>query len=148
MPNGAFDGLSRLAHLDLSFNDISVVGPDAFSATTRRQLRYLDLSSNKFRCDCQCLWFQAWYLNAKEIFPGYDDEYACDNLEGLSLSSFALAPQACLLSRAANVAIVTSLTMVLAALTAAAAVFRCRWQLRLLLYEAFRYDHGSTNKDI
>ncbi|KAK7108145.1 toll-like receptor 13 [Littorina saxatilis] len=148
IPDGAFDGLPYLAYLDLSYNQLSVVGPDAFNDVTRQRFVQLYLAGNTLQCSCDLMWFQAWMKASPSVFREGDspaDEYKCDNMQDIIVTKFVLNEQACMLSKNTLVMIIYTITIAITTLTIASAVFRSRWHLRLLLYEVFR-GRGETRR--
>ena len=137
LPDGLFDGLS-LTHLDLNRNRLSVIKESTFNASTRDRFRFLDLSGNPFDCSCDLLWFQGWFHSNASLFSRSWTGYECKNLQGTDLASFYMNPQACLLSRAACMFVLVSVAMVTLTTILASTLYRYRWHIRLLLYEAFR----------
>ncbi|XP_070188929.1 toll-like receptor 2 [Littorina saxatilis] len=138
IPDGAFDSIPRLTHLYLQSNRISVVSPDTFSADTRRRLKWLDLSFNPFHCSCDVLWFRAWLRVSPSLFYSHRPYYNCKNIPSTSITQFSLNEQSCMLSESTSIMIIYTIAIIIVTLTTASAVFRCRWHLRLLLYEVFR----------
>ena len=139
IPDGLFDGLLQLTHLDLSDNQISEVSPDTFSAVTRGRLVSLGLGDNPFRCSCEILWFQSWMKSNPSLF-GQDNDYTyrCDNLPNTEIVRFVMNEQACLFNHDTYVMIVYLGSLVILTFTVVFTLFRYRWHLRLVLYQACR----------
>ena len=138
IPDNTFGELSHLRHVDLGENQILVVTQDMFNAATRKQLSFIDLSGNPFMCTCDILWFKRWLVANATLFKQSWTTYDCHNLPNTSLQYFHLPAQACMLSQSASIIIIGSVSLVIVTLTVVFSVFRFRWHLRLLLYEAFR----------
>ncbi|XP_076467077.1 toll-like receptor 2 type-2 [Babylonia areolata] len=145
LPDGIVDHLN-LTYLGLEGNKISVIRESMFSATTRNRLTRLDLSGNPFHCSCDLLWFQAWFLSRPALFSQSRMTYQCKNLPGTELASFVMNPQACLLSHDVSTFIIISVSMVMVVSTLVTVLFRYRWHIRLLLYEAFRGRHAQLRR--
>ena len=138
LDDGLFDHLSHLEHLDIGRNQIPTIGPDTFRAATRSRLQSLDLSGNPFTCSCNILWFRSWLVSSATLFKNSYTTYDCHNLQSTSLQHFHLPAQACMLTQSASIMIIGSVSFVIITMTVVFSVFRFRWHLRLLLYEAFR----------
>ncbi|PVD36494.1 hypothetical protein C0Q70_03478 [Pomacea canaliculata] len=137
LPDGAFDTMTSLQTLVLTSNRLSVIRQSTFSPETRARLHNLDVANNPFMCSCDLTWFQQWFVSSPGLFASYQGSYSCEDL-GVSLSSFYLSEQACLLSTGVYTLTVVAAAMVIVTLTLTIVVFRYRWHFRLLMYEAFR----------
>ena len=105
---------------------------------TRRRLQLVDLSGDQFMCTCDLMWFRDWLVsNVTQFTPSWYT-YHCKNLPGLSVQEFFLAEQACLFSQPTYLFITISFTVLILTMTFISGLFRFRWHLRLMLYEAFR----------
>ncbi|XP_070191358.1 toll-like receptor Tollo [Littorina saxatilis] len=62
----------------------------------------------------------------------------CNNIQGTKLADLIMADQACLLSQSVNVAIILVTSAMIVTLITVSLIFRCRWHIRLALYEVFR----------
>ena len=140
IPDDLFDSMKNLTDLNLSRNQIQVVSEETFSPATRSRLRHLDLSGNPFVCDCDLLWFQAWFTSFPSLFRNADSNYSCANIPDTPLKNFWQAEQACLLSRETSTAIIGSVVSFLIILTIVSLIYQHRWHIRLML--AFR-GHGE-----
>nr|KAG5712894.1 hypothetical protein BaRGS_007491 [Batillaria attramentaria] len=138
IPDGAFDTLTNLTYLDLNDNRISVVREYTFSAATARRLRHLDVSGNPFTCSCQLLWFRNWLVSDSALFNRSYSPYTCSNFRNTSVMSFYLPEQTCLFSPEVNKFIVVVVTLLLLTMILVSSLYRYRWHIRLVLYEAFR----------
>ncbi|KAK7100937.1 toll-like receptor 2 [Littorina saxatilis] len=139
IPEGVFDHLRHLTHLDVSNSRITTVSSDTFSNDVRGRLRHLDLSGNFFRCDCDLLWFRDWLRAANHtVFNNSWTRYMCRNMPGVPVTDFTINPQVCLLSHDVSVITMVVVTLLILMLTLVAVFFRYRWHIRLLLYEVFR----------
>ena len=138
IPDGAFDGNPHLRQLQLNDNRIKTIRETTFSQRTRQGLEWLDLSGNPFSCDCDLRWFSDWLRANRSLFSRYKSHYNCSNLGGTPVASFHMVDQACLLARDTSKFIVASVVILILGLTLVSALFRYRWHLRLVLYEAFR----------
>ena len=138
LPDGAFDSLTALTTLEININQIQTIASSAFSPETRKRLTHLDLSHNPFRCDCDILWFQSWFLSSPSVFSNSRGSYNCSNVLDTDLSAFHMARQACLLDRDTSIFISVVVGLLLVTGSLVAVFFRYRWYLRLLLHEAFR----------
>nr|ARQ14828.1 toll-like recptor 10 [Oncomelania hupensis] len=146
LPDGVFDQLTNLTELDLSDNELTTIGPSTFNPQTQSGLQKLDLSGNKFRCDCSILWFKEWYLSHSELFePGYDG-YFCDNDPRYPLSKLMLREQVCYFSQFTYKIIISVISMFFIVFTSATAILPYRWHIRLLMYEAFRGSGDARYK--
>nr|KAG5694086.1 hypothetical protein BaRGS_033705 [Batillaria attramentaria] len=56
----------------------------------------------------------------------------------MDIQSFYMAEQACLMSRGAYASVAVGVAMLISILTLVSLLFRYRWHIRLVLYEAFR----------
>ena len=138
LSDSVFDQLGQLKHLDLGRNQIRAISHNTFSAVTRSRLKSMDLSGNPFTCSCDLLWFQDWLVSNPSLFKKSWTTYDCHNLPDTSLQHFHLPAQACMISQSASIMIIGSISFVIITMTVVFSVFRFRWHLRLLLYEAFR----------
>ncbi|KAK7114074.1 hypothetical protein V1264_000198 [Littorina saxatilis] len=138
IPEGVFDGLQNLTHLDISNSRITTVREGTFSGDLIGRLEHLDLSGNFFRCDCDLLWFRWWLRSNTSLFDNSWSVYQCQNLPDTNVTYFQMNEQVCLMSHDASVFTVVVVTLLMIILTLVAVVFRYRWAIRLLLYEAFR----------
>ncbi|XP_076453667.1 toll-like receptor 2 [Babylonia areolata] len=141
VPDGAFDILFGLNSLDLHNNKIKTINEHTFSKHLRKTLARLRLEFNPLVCSCDLRWFTHWFLT--ERFDVFEDsntttKYVCGNLPGVALANFSMADQACLLSQEVNLLLIQSCGIFILLLTLASLVFRYRWHIRLLMYEAFR----------
>nr|KAG5697067.1 hypothetical protein BaRGS_001983 [Batillaria attramentaria] len=139
IPDGAFNKLTGLSILDISNNRISRVQEGAFSTATRKRLGHLDLSGNPFTCSCDLLWFRDWLASDVSVFNNSYTTYRCSDVTHQNVTSFYLDKQACLLSPGASMYIIATCTLLILTLTLASWLYRYRWHIRLVLYEAF---HG------
>jgi hypothetical protein len=139
LPEGVFDSLLHLTHLDLSGNKITLISPHTFSTELRQQFTVLDLGQNPFVCSCDLMWFRQWYIGDRSLFNQTESLYVCrDKQLKLTFEQFNLHPQACLLSQEVSSIVIFFSTVVVTSMTAFLVLFRFRWHLRLVLYEAFR----------
>ncbi|KAK7113516.1 hypothetical protein V1264_012789 [Littorina saxatilis] len=138
LPDGVLDGLVNLQVLDMGANQISVVKETTFSQNTRDRLQSVDLSGNPFDCSCDLRWFQSWLASGPKALTHSRFKYTCSNLPNTNVTSFYLSDQACLLSRDTNVLMVSCLSLLLVVMTTVFPLYRYRWHLRLMLYEAVR----------
>ncbi|XP_070209299.1 toll-like receptor 13 [Littorina saxatilis] len=142
IPDGAFDLHPHLTFLLLSHNTISVIRETTFSESTRTQFVTLLLGYNPFVCSCDLLWFRTWLASNRSLFyelPFRDSpEYNCTNIPGKMVERFTMVHQACLLSREASTQVTVIFSLSFFVFTVASLLFRYRWHLRLILYEAFR----------
>jgi toll-like receptor 13 len=85
------------------------------------------------------VWFRHWYLTTTSLFNLTDPRYSCRDKDlKLDLVHFSMVPQACLLSPQLSANIVFFSSILVTSFTAFLLLFRFRWHLRLVLYEAFR----------
>nr|QNL15318.1 toll-like receptor 13 [Littorina littorea] len=138
LPDGVVDNLLSLTELDLGFNQIIVVKETTFSPETLQRLQRLDLSGNAFDCSCDLRWFQSWLASGPKVLKHPYFKYMCSNLRDTNVTSFYMSEQACLLSRDTNVLMVSCLSLLLVVMTTVFPLYRYRWHLRLMLYEAVR----------
>ncbi|XP_076438358.1 toll-like receptor 4 [Babylonia areolata] len=141
IPDGAFDFLDRLLILILSNNKIKTINKHTFSENTLRGLSALTLDMNPFHCSCELRWFQNWFVTHQELFTERvleGNRYSCQNIPGTALANFSMADQACLLGREVSGFIIQGSSAFIATLLLVSLVFRFRWHIRLLMYEAFR----------
>nr|QNL15315.1 toll-like receptor 11 [Littorina littorea] len=138
LPDGVLDGLVNLQVLDMGANQISVVKETTFSQNTRDRLQRVDLSGNPFDCSCDLRWFQSWLASGPKALTHSRFKYTCSNLPDTNVTSFYLSEQACLFSRDINVLMVSCLSLLLVVMTTVFPLYRYRWHLRLMLYEAVR----------
>nr|KAG5694688.1 hypothetical protein BaRGS_010014 [Batillaria attramentaria] len=138
IPDGTFDANTHLTKLSINDNKISVVREATFSKVVRSSLRKLDLSGNPFVCDCGLRWFQAWFVAHRSLFGHFRKDYSCNNLPNIDVTSFYVADQACLLSQEALILIIVAVSLLLVVFITSSAVYHFRWDIRLVLYQAFR----------
>ncbi|KAK7113515.1 hypothetical protein V1264_012788 [Littorina saxatilis] len=138
LPDGVVDSLLNLQQFDMNSNQIYLVRESTFSLATRDRLQQLDLSHNPFECSCDLRWFQSWLASGPKVLKKTRYSYTCSNLPDTNVTSFYLSDQACLLGRDTNVLIVSSLSLLLVVMTTVFPLYRYRWHLRLMLYEAVR----------
>jgi hypothetical protein len=139
LPEGVFDSLLHLTYLDLSGNKTTYISPHTFSTELRAQFTVLDLGQNPFVCSCDLMWFRQWYIGDRRLFKQTQPLYVCrDKQLKLTFEQFNLHPQACLLSQEVSSIVIFFGTVVVTSMTAFLVLFRLRWHLRLVLYEAFR----------
>ncbi|XP_070188458.1 toll-like receptor 3 [Littorina saxatilis] len=138
LPEGVVDKLVNLQKLNMGSNQISVIKETTFSRATRDRLDRLDLSGNPFVCSCNLRWFQSWLASGPKVLKHPRYKYTCSNLPDTNVTSFYLSEQACLLSRDTNVLMVSCLSLLLVVMTTVFPLYRYRWHLRLMLYEAVR----------
>lgn len=143
VPEGVFDAMINLRTLDIALNGIQVITEKTFNEATRRRLEHIDLSGNPFHCSCDIIWFQQWLVSSPALFNRSWKSYECSNAPNTNLSSFYLSDQACLPSHDAYTFTMVCVGILLFALTICSALFRYRWHIRLVLYEAFR---GGANR--
>jgi Leucine-rich repeat (LRR) protein len=93
------DHLINLTDLSLSHNELKIIGENVFSEETRKRLVKLDLSGNKFTCDCSVLWFKRWLLSFPHLFSASFSRYLCANDPGVPVSGLILPEQACYFSQ-------------------------------------------------
>ena len=138
VPAGAFDLCPKLRILDLSQNKISVVTENTFNAGTWNRLYRLNLGNNPFACSCALLWFKSWLTSNPTPVYRFRNRYDCNNIPGTRVEDFTMVRQACLLDRETSIRVVVTCTVLILTLTVFCLVFRYRWHVRLVLYEAFR----------
>jgi hypothetical protein len=140
LPEGVFDTLKKkIVFLDLSGNKLTVVSEQIFGLEMRQQLHALDLAQNPFVCSCDLVWFRQWYMNERSLFNVSEPQYSCrDQHVKKTVEHFYLHPQACMLSPLMSGVIIFVNTVLVTSLTSFLLLFRYRWHLRLVLYEAFR----------
>jgi len=141
LPDGTFDVLPNLQYLDISGNKISTVSEKTFSKDTRRGLSKILLANNPFVCSCDLMWFKAWLASSHSLFYSSSyrrHKYNCSNIPETGVTEFSIELQACLLTREMSVQIIFSCSSLIFTLTLVSLLFRYRWHIRLLLYEAFR----------
>nr|KAG5714326.1 hypothetical protein BaRGS_018543 [Batillaria attramentaria] len=143
IPDGAFDHFTNLSILKLQNNRLSRIEEGTFSESTRSRLTSLDISENPFQCSCDIMWFRNWLRTQPGLFPEAKNGYRCSNLGGVSITSYDLNEQACLLNHEVYVFMTVSLTLLLLFLSLLVLVYRYRWNLRLLLYET---SAGRTDR--
>jgi hypothetical protein len=150
IPKETFETLGKLKVLELSKNRLSVVRSQMFPAELIHNLQFLGLSRNPYICSCELMWFRDLFLSDGKLFVSYsseisrykqnfglDQSFVCDNLN-INLTMFTMSSQACLLSQETCVLITYTCSLLILSLTTFLLLFAYRWQLRLLLYEAFR----------
>ncbi|XP_070209265.1 toll-like receptor 13 [Littorina saxatilis] len=137
IPDGAFAGNPLLEELNLNDNHVTTVTRTTFTVANRYSFKQLDLSGNPFSCDCDLRWFSDWLRSNKTLFKHSRSLYNCSKLHQ-EVASFTIPDQACMLSPDTSEFIVVSVSLLLMVMTLVSAVFRYRWHIRLLLYEAFR----------
>ncbi|XP_070187987.1 toll-like receptor 4 [Littorina saxatilis] len=138
LPDGVVDSLLNLQQFVLNSNQISLVRETTFSPATHGRLHHLDLSDNPFDCSCDLRWFQSWLASGPKALKNSRYKYTCSNLPDTNVTSFYLSDQACLLSRDTNVLMVSCLSLLLVVMTTVFPLYRYRWHLRMMLYEAVR----------
>ena len=145
LPDGVFDALPNLRYVYLGGNRLNTISEKTFSPDTRDRLVKLDLSGDQFLCTCELLWFRQWLVsNASKFSPSWYP-YHCKNLPAVTVQAFFMDQQACLLSHDVYAFIVVTVSILILSMTLTSALFRFRWHLRLLLYEAFR-GHGDLRR--
>nr|KAG5709056.1 hypothetical protein BaRGS_004695 [Batillaria attramentaria] len=140
IPDGTFDDMENLEKLDIDRNWITSISENTFSPAVRDRLVSLNISNNPFECTCSLLWFRSWVMSKKWLFD-FDNAYShynCHNLPGKDLESFNMNEQMCLLSHAAYVFTVVVVGMFIFSMTSSILLYRYRWHIRLVMYEAFR----------
>ncbi|XP_028858509.1 toll-like receptor 5b [Denticeps clupeoides] len=95
LPPGIFSGLSSLHYLDLSYNSLTHLPPDIFPASLRaldlsfnflsspdpsvfQLLTNIDLSGNRFFCDCSIKAFQSWLNETTVAFNTPLSQLQCE----------------------------------------------------------------------
>ncbi|KAI8778234.1 slit 2 protein [Biomphalaria glabrata] len=135
IPDAAFDRMISLRRLNLQNNQISLVRETSFSPETIARLIEIDLSHNMFLCNCDLLWFQSWLKsNGSRVFD-HNDSYICSDIHNVRVQDYKESLQACYFSRSTYIIFVVCLSIFLFAFLLFAALFRYRWQIRLMLYE-------------
>nr|KAG5698471.1 hypothetical protein BaRGS_022001 [Batillaria attramentaria] len=89
------------------------------------------------------MWFQRWLtaqpgLFNDTVFGQPSNTYTCDNLPNTTVQSFYMADQACLWSPAVSKYIIATFVILLLPLALGTALYRYRWHIRLVLFEANR----------
>nr|KAG5702838.1 hypothetical protein BaRGS_001920 [Batillaria attramentaria] len=84
------------------------------------------------------MWFRHWLVSNPKLFSRSRNTYQCENIPHTNVTSFYMAKQACLMNRDAYIFIAVSVAMLISTLTVVSLLFRYRWHIRLVLYEAFR----------
>nr|KAG5701134.1 hypothetical protein BaRGS_002610 [Batillaria attramentaria] len=84
------------------------------------------------------MWFRHWLVSNPKLFRRSWTTYQCGNIAATNVTSFYMAEQACLMSHDAYAFIAVSVAMLISILTLVSLLFRYRWHIRLVLYEAFR----------
>ena len=82
-----FDSGRNLKSLDLSFNVIENVEANAFAEL--KNLRYIELHENHWRCDCYLMYFKHWFKATKTIIS-HPSTIQCSSprsVEGVAISS-------------------------------------------------------------
>nr|KAG5701420.1 hypothetical protein BaRGS_032752 [Batillaria attramentaria] len=90
------------------------------------------------------MWFRQWLTTQPALFsncslfdhPCYT--YTCDNLPNTTVQSFYVADQACLWSPGVSKYIIATVVILLLVFFLVTFLYRYRWHIRLLLYEAYR----------
>ncbi|KAK7094794.1 toll-like receptor 13 [Littorina saxatilis] len=138
IPDGAFNSLYHLTTLTLDQNNIATIAKATFSVHLRMRLQYVTLDCNPFQCTCDILWFQQWMKANPRVFHDYHGKgYRCANIGNISIPSFPLNPQACLLGSDAVAFTIAVTCVLLFFLLLFTILFRFRWHMRLWLYQVF-----------
>lgn len=138
IPDGAFDSLVNLERLFINENRIFSIGKETFDSTLKQHLTAVDLSANPFVCDCSIKPLQHWLISNPVLFKHSHSFYRCVNMPHTSVTAFIMSDQACLLSQETCVFVVVTASLILVTLILASSLFRFRWHIRLLMYEAFQ----------
>ncbi|XP_025107037.1 toll-like receptor 2 [Pomacea canaliculata] len=145
LPDGVFDE-NNLKVLDLGRNKLSQLSPLTFSESTKRKLTSLDISNNFFSCSCDLIWFRDWLLAQPTLFADSQGRYMCSDRQNITIMSFYLPDQACLMSADAYKFIVASVAIMTFTLMMLSSLYRYRWHIRLVLYETFRDRSGERKR--
>nr|KAG5713054.1 hypothetical protein BaRGS_021848 [Batillaria attramentaria] len=142
IPDGTFDDMQYLTTLRLDGNLLTSVSKGTFSPDSRSRLTSLNLSHNPFECTCALMWFRDWLVSDPELFDYHNpySQYICSNLPGTDITSFHMSEQQCLLSHETYVFSVVCVAVLIITVTASSLLYRYRWHIRLVLYEAHRGD--------
>ncbi|PVD24235.1 hypothetical protein C0Q70_14705 [Pomacea canaliculata] len=145
LPDGVFDKNS-LEELILRDNRLSIISPLTFGDGTIRRLKSLDLSGNLFSCSCELRWFRDWMVAQPSLFAKSRDKYMCADRQNVSIMSFYLPEQVCLMNTDSFKFIVASVGLLTFTMMMLSSLYRYRWHIRLVLYETFRDRSGERRR--
>lgn len=115
LPQGIFNGLHSIIEIDLSFNDLTYLQPDAFPLTlnwldlsnnflatpnpdTFRHLAFINLAGNRFYCDCNLEGFLWWLNSTSVMFLSPVEQLQCGfplQLQNLPLQDYSTIIEPC-----------------------------------------------------
>ncbi|XP_025108357.1 toll-like receptor 13 [Pomacea canaliculata] len=145
LPNGVFDK-NNLEELILRANRLSEISPSTFDNNTIARLKSLDLSDNLFSCSCELRWFRDWMVTQPSVFAKSQGKYVCSDRQNVTVMSFYLPDQACLMTTDVYKFIIASVGVISFVLTLLSSLYRYRWHIRLVLYETFRDRSGERRR--
>ncbi|XP_070174205.1 toll-like receptor 13 [Littorina saxatilis] len=147
IPDGAFDRMQNLTHLDVGFNRIQTISQFTFGKMAAKRFKILNLGGNPFQCNCDILWFKKWLESSLHIFDRRY-HYVCANLPNVTLQDYVLNEQACLLGSDAASFTIAVTCVLLSFLLLFVIIFRFRWRMRLWLYEACRASRQDRRRQM
>ena len=168
LPDLIFRDQNSLKFLNLRKNQLSGWGPDVFQFTRNieqfdissnslsiltesnlhnlNNLKELNLTDNKFMCNCDLLWFRDWIDHTTVVLP-HKESYLCDGPEGWKgkpLLEFTKDKINCtaipaILGAVAGAIIFTAVSGLI--------IYRNRWRLYLRLYLLSKRGRQFVRKD-
>ena len=139
----SFKFTKNLEKLDLSYNIIT--GVTEKNLHDLNYLQELNLTGNRFVCNCDLLWFREWIDNTSVVLPG-KESYMChgpDEWRGKLFLEFTKDTSNCTYTIAGSVSDNDSVSVavigsvcaaLLISLLTVTFVYRNRWRIRLRLY--------------
>ncbi|KAM3861521.1 toll-like receptor 5 [Diretmus argenteus] len=115
LPQGIFKGLTSVVEIDLSSNSLTYLQPDVFPVSlerldlsnnflaspdpaTFRSLRFINLATNRFHCDCHLESFLTWLNTTNTTSLSPVEEYRCEfpfDLHNLPLLNYSQIVEPC-----------------------------------------------------
>lgn len=137
LPRNMLYHLSKLTHLDVSFNFISTIHEDTFPEQNQKTLKYINLKNNSFSCSCEMEWFVQWIQRDYYKFAGYPSSYTCaypPEFKYAQLSDLSFSEQYCLFQKTVYVMLLGFISLGVVLVAVLSIIYKCRWKLRYLLY--------------
>ncbi|XP_056002205.1 toll-like receptor 4 isoform X2 [Ostrea edulis] len=152
--NVRIDHLKNLYLLDISYNQLSSLGPstrEALNLVSRTHTVRVNLMGNNLKCSCEHFDFLKWMRNSKTLQFVNFENYTCafGNSSDFSLKNIddllQILGKQCS-SYALIIVIITSLIIIVLTLTVSRIVYRYRWKLRYMYYIAREKYQGNADK--